>query len=103
MNEIKPGSIIYTNNPPVEIKGDMTLRDYFAAKALQAMIQASATVPEDDEHSYISAVYGGVNTEMSLRNGLKEPPEPFTWAELLCVESYEIADQMLKARIKAEL
>lgn len=36
--EITPGSIIYyTNNPPVVIKGDMTLRDYFAAKAMQVV------------------------------------------------------------------
>ena len=37
MKEIKPGSIIYTN-PPVEIRGEMTLRDYFAAKALQGLV-----------------------------------------------------------------
>jgi hypothetical protein len=36
--EIAPGSIIYyRGNPPVEIKGDMTLRDYFAAKAMQVV------------------------------------------------------------------
>ena len=36
-NKPMPGSIIYTN-PPVEIKGDMTLRDYFAAKAMQGLL-----------------------------------------------------------------
>ena len=41
MKEIKPGSIIYTNNPPIEIRGDMTLRDYFAAKAMQSIITHS--------------------------------------------------------------
>ena len=33
---IEPGSIIYNTNPPVKIVGEMTLRDYFAAKAMQA-------------------------------------------------------------------
>jgi hypothetical protein len=37
MSEIKPGSIIYNNNPSVEIKGEMTLRDYFAAQAMLGM------------------------------------------------------------------
>ena len=37
MSEIKPGSIIYTNNPLVEIKGEMTLRDYFAAHVVMGM------------------------------------------------------------------
>ena len=38
MDDIKPGSFVYTNNPPVEIKGLMTLRDYFAAKAMQSLL-----------------------------------------------------------------
>jgi hypothetical protein len=38
VDDIKPGSYIYTNNPPVEIKGLMTLRDYFAAKAMQGVM-----------------------------------------------------------------
>ena len=45
-NKPMPGSIIYTS-PPVEIRGDMTLRDYFAAKAMQAYIYyaGSSAVP----------------------------------------------------------
>ena len=38
MDDIKPGSYIYTNNPPVEINGLMTLRDYFAAHAMQGVM-----------------------------------------------------------------
>ena len=38
MDDIKPGSYFYTNNPPVEIKGLMTLRDYFAAKAMHGVM-----------------------------------------------------------------
>ena len=72
MDDIKPGSIIYTNNPPVEIKGLMTLRDYFAAKAMQAMI--------------------------SFSNGDLEWAKWDDYAE----DAYEVADKMLKARLKNE-
>ena len=37
MDKPMPGSYIYTN-PPVEIRGEMTLRDYFAAKAMQGLL-----------------------------------------------------------------
>jgi hypothetical protein len=99
VDDIKPGSIIYTNNPPVEIKGLMTLRDYFAAKAMQAMIQARASLPEDNENCYEFTTYHGVKGEMDL---LDNDKEKFTWAGLLSVESYEIADEMLKARLRNE-
>lgn len=41
MKEVKPGEVIvmHTPNPPVVIKGEMTLRDYFAAKAMQGLIE----------------------------------------------------------------
>ena len=76
----------------------MTLRDYFAAKAMQAIIQARTTLPEDSDFNFASMVFGGVNTNVDLRNGSVDPPRPFTWGELLAVESYEIADCMLEVR-----
>jgi hypothetical protein len=100
VDDIKPGSFIYTNNPPVEIKGLMTLRDYFAAQAMQAMIQARATLPLEDDNSYLFATSCGINCETELVNGDKDPPEKFTWAGLLAIESYEMADAMLKARME---
>lgn len=36
--DIQPGSIIHDTNPPVKIVGEMTLRDYFAAKAMQGIL-----------------------------------------------------------------
>ena len=63
-NKPMPGSIYYTNNPPVEIKGLMTLRDYFAAKAMQ-----------------------GVMAKTIDKNTIAN------W-------SYEMADAMLKERLK---
>lgn len=70
MDEIKPGSFIYTNNPPVEIKGLMTLRDYFAAHAMQGLLMGG---------------YEDLTTEYwdSIPN-----------------DAYAMADAMLKARMK---
>lgn len=97
----------YTGGPAFPVANDankfekgMTMRDYFAAKAMQAMIQARAHLPEDNENCYEFTTHYGVHGEMQLQNGDKTPPENFTWAELLAVESYEIADQMLKTREK---
>ena len=52
-----------------EIEGGMTLRDYFAAKAMQGFIQYSAT------------------------KGIYTPPD-----NELAKASYDLADAMLKAR-----
>jgi hypothetical protein len=38
VDEIQPGSIIYDTNPPVKIVGEMSLRDYFAAKAMHGVM-----------------------------------------------------------------
>jgi len=44
VSELKPGLIYYTSNPIATIKGEMTLRDYFAAKAMQSLL----TTPTKD-------------------------------------------------------
>ena len=76
MDDIKPGSFIYTNNPPVEIKGLMTLRDYFAAKAMQVILK----------DQYEDGLYvGDVDND----------------SEHVCANSaYMMADAMLKARME---
>ena len=76
----------------------MALRDYFAAKAMQAIIQARTTLSEDSDFNFASMVFGGVNANVDLQNCNANPVRPFTWGELLAVESYEIADCMLEAR-----
>ena len=50
MKEIKPGECVIVQTNPIAImqKGEMTLRDYFAAKAVQKMIW---TKGEDDLNS----------------------------------------------------
>jgi hypothetical protein len=79
MDDIKPGSIIYTNNPPVEIKGLMTLRDYFAAHAMQVVLK-------DQYENDMPIGEGYVDTGMN---------------EEICAQvSYVMADAMLKARME---
>ena len=91
--------------PNVSNQQGMDLRDYFAAKAMQAMIQNSAllkdqsTLPElniFDEFSFDHAIICGVNSEIDLEDsdrGIK-----YTWAQYYAEEAYCIADAMMKAR-----
>lgn len=83
----------------------MDLRDYFAAKAMQAMIQNSALLKDEstspefsvlDSYSFDNAVICGVNSEIDLEDsdrGIK-----YTWAQYYAEEAYCIADAMMKAR-----
>ena len=75
------------------------LRDYFAAKAMQALIQARTTLKEEDypDDSYTFVPGCGLCAETGLG---KEDGGKYRWAELLAEESYEMADEMLKARSK---
>ena len=95
MNKLKAGGPAF----PVQYNSPgMTLRDYFAAKAMQAIIQARATLPEDNDNCFEFITHCGVNGPINLQNDDLDPPRHFTWGELLAVESYEIADYMLKVR-----
>ncbi len=80
---------------------DINLRDYFAAKAMQAMITASASLNgvDDDEYSFSYATVCGVNSGIDLR-GDDENGNTFqyTWAQYYAEESYEIANAMMEAR-----
>ena len=79
MDKPMPGSIFYTNNPPVEIRGEMTLRDYFAAKAMQVVLK-----DQYENQMFIGEGY--------LQDGMHED---------ICAEvSYMMADAMLKERLK---
>ena len=68
--EIKPGSIIYyTGNPPVEIKGDMTLRDYFAARAMQVAFTEGRFCFTKHDYSELSKVaYAMADAMLKERN-----------------------------------
>lgn len=79
MNELKPGQVVfYDDNPPVVIKqGEMSLRDYFAAKALQGICSR----PLMDLANEASSIEKDVKTYVTDA-------------------AYSIADVMLKARKK---
>lgn len=80
-----------TKNP----KSDLSLRDHFAGLAMQALIAARASLPEQQEESFAYAAVAGVGTTISLRG---EGGFHYTWARLLCEEAYEIADAMIAAK-----
>ena len=91
--------------PNVTNEKGMDLRDYFAAKAMQAMIQNSALLKDSssnpefsvlDSYSFDSAVVCGVNAEIDLMDA--ERDIKYTWAQYYAEESYCIADAMMKAR-----
>jgi hypothetical protein len=69
MDKPMPGEIFYTN-PPVEIKGLMTLRDYFAAQAMRGLLMGGY---EDLTKEYWDSIPN---------------------------DAYSMADAMLKARVK---
>lgn len=74
---------------------DITFYEYAAIAAMQAMIQARATLPEDDDMSFISANTIGVSGTVALGDG---NGGYYTWSRLLAEEAFEIADAMLAAR-----
>lgn len=70
-------------------------RDYFAAKAMQALIQARTTLDEEETTSFSWATACGLNAEIDLQ---KDKGGAYRWAELLAEEAYEVADAMLEHR-----
>jgi hypothetical protein len=68
-------------------KDGMTLRDYFAAKAMQALLTNSYQMEE---------LEGLVKKEMEKGNGNYKDLGP----KILSNKSYELADAMLKERLK---
>lgn len=83
----------------------MELRDYFAAQAMQALIQASTSlnVKDDDEFldecSFENAVTCGVNSQVGITGEEADGTEfRYTWARHYSEEAYYIADEMLRQR-----
>lgn len=67
MDKPMPGEIFYTN-PPVEIKGLMTLRDYFAANAMQSLLLSPANEwPAGLDISVSEAAYDMADSMLEAR------------------------------------
>ena len=75
---------------PAKLSLGMTLRDYFAAQAMQALIHTRATLPEDFADSFQTISYVGWGTKVE---GCVD-----THAESLVHDAYFIAGEMLKER-----
>lgn len=80
----------------------MDLRDYFAAKIINGMIQASATGTDkdiEDEFSFSWALTCGVSASTSLLGTELDGTEfKYSWARYYAEEAYLIADAMMQAR-----
>ena len=71
----------------------MDLRNYFAAQAMKALIEARAHLPEEDEHSTANMTWCGTGSNMNIH---KDGGEKYTWGELLAEEAFEMADYMMQ-------
>ena len=74
---------------------DITFYEYAAIAAMQAMIQARASLPEDEDTSFSNANTIGVSGAIALGDG---DGGHYTWSRLLAEEAFEIADAMVVAR-----
>jgi hypothetical protein len=90
---------------PTHKEEGMDLRDYFAAKVMQAFMQNSAALVAKhnsgevhvyDDYSFDHAIFCGVNSEIELHDS--ERGIKYTWAQYYAEEAYAVADAMMKAR-----
>jgi hypothetical protein len=77
------------------IEKGITIRDYFAAKAMQALIQASTTLPDHDELNFAQVHESGLGAEINV---LRDRNHKYTYPEYFAEDAYLIADAMLKER-----
>ena len=71
----------------------MDLRNYFAAQAMKALIEARAHLPENDEHSTANMTWCGMGSTLNLH---KDGGGKYMWGELLAEEAFEMADWMME-------
>ena len=71
----------------------MTLRDFFAAQALCALIQADVVVDPtgEMEEGAATAQVNGWNAETPVQDGLSKKAKHLTHAELFAGSAYDIA------------
>ena len=77
---------------------DITLRDYFAARVMQSLLAASASLDEDEELSFGSASVVGVGSLIEVQGEENGITFQYSWARYYADEAYVIADAMIKAR-----
>ena|GEM_PF-2051340 len=89
----------------VEFAPGMSLRDWFAGQAMQAIINTTASLHASGDLTSGSAEHPesiandaralGWGSEIDLKDC---DGQPYTWLKYLCEEAYDFADAMLAAR-----
>jgi hypothetical protein len=90
---------------PTHKEEGMELRDYFAAKIMQSLIQASTSlnVKSDDESmnelAFDSAIESGVAAPINMHGEDSNGQDfQYTWIRYYAEEAYWIANAMMQAR-----
>jgi len=97
MTEEKTEGAAFPNNFSLPENQGLTLRDYFAAQAMQALIIASTSLGEDEDQSFQKAAFNGFGapTDMYDSDHL-----PYSYSRLTVEEAYGFADEMIAHRNK---
>lgn len=69
------------------------LRNYFAAQAMKALIEARAHLPEESADSIHFAMECGVNGDTDIS---KEGGGKYAWGEMIAEEAFEMANWMME-------
>jgi len=80
------------------MSNDISLRDYFAARAMQSLIAARVALGPDHDESFENNVCSGLSAPWNFLND--EDGTPMSFAAATACDAYEIADAMLKERQK---
>jgi hypothetical protein len=80
------------------MSNDISLRDYFAARAMQSLIAARVALGPDHDESFENNVCHGLSAPWDFLSD--ENNQPLSFTRTTAEEAYEFADAMLKARQK---
>lgn len=91
------GEMVASESAAHSYRPGMSLRDYFAAQALQGLLVAQSNLDDSDEESVSWALSCGIGEELSYHHS---DGKPYTWEEMLAENCYGLADAMLAERNK---
>jgi hypothetical protein len=80
------------------IKGGMSLRDYFAAKAMQAMVNSYRQIMRGQDNAEWPSDADMMTPDRDLLLDMNKQTGIYEGAEEVGSDAYAIADAMLKAR-----
>lgn len=98
----KSGALEMVSGNHMQAGTGMALRDYFAAKAMQVLIQNMAIIqPDNTDTEYESARYSGWGTQIPGTEYGKDS-KPLSYAKNVALDAFLIADVMLETRNEKE-